>query len=122
MALLDVSKIINDPRFMDKLTVIRFKQTVNDKGRAENIEDPLHFTGVVTANDGYKLDRLPDGSMVTGAINVHTRYCLTAARTGRDADEICWRGKYYTVTTVNDYSHFGRGFVHAICTLKNRTS
>lgn len=120
MPLLDVSKVLGDPRFMDNsLLVYRMEQVVAANGRAENREHNLCFSGVVTANNGFSLQRNPDGSLVSGAINIYTRYRLTSGRFGRDADEICWRGKRYTVVSVDDNAHFGRGFIHAVCQLKS---
>lgn len=119
MATLDVSRVINDPRFFDRgLVCIRNTQTINEKGRAVNTPASTPFSAIVTANDGLKLDRMEDGSIVTGAINVVTRFRLTQGIRSRDADEIVWRGNTYTVLTVKDYRNFGRGFVKAICTLK----
>lgn len=120
MATLDVSRVINDPRFFDRgLVCNRNTQTINDKGRAVNTPASTPFSAIVTANDGLKLDRMPDGSIVSGAINVVTRFRLTQGIRASDADEITWRGNKYTVMTVKDYSHFGRGFVKAVCTLKS---
>lgn len=120
MPLLDVSKVLSDPRFMDSsLVVYRMEQAVGENGRAMNKEHTLGFSGVVTTNNGFTLQRNPDGSMVSGAINIYTRYRLTSGRYGRDADEICWRGKRYTVVSVDDNAHFGRGFIHAVCQLKS---
>ena len=121
MPLLDVSKVLSDSRFMDSLVVYRMEHSVGENGRAVNTEHPIDFSGVVTKNNGFMLERNTDGSMISGAINVYTSYRLTSGRYGRDADEICWRGKRYTVASVDDNSHFGRGFIHAVCKLKSLT-
>lgn len=119
MARLDVTSVLRDPRFMDRnIVCIRNVQEVNDKGRAENKQCPTRFSGVVTSNDGVNLDRRPDGSIVSGAINIVTRFGLVAGLDHRDSDEVCWRGKHYIVNSVEDYSHFGRGFIQAVCILK----
>lgn len=119
MARLDVSRVLSDPRFKEKnIICIRKVQEVNDKGRAENKECQTKFSGVVTSNDGLNIDRRPDGSLVSGVINVVTRFNLVAGKEHRDSDEICWRGKHYYVNSVEDYSHFGRGFIQAVCILK----
>ena len=33
------------------------------------------------------------------------------------ADVVTWQGRDYTVANVNDYSHFGSGFVAVSCDL-----
>lgn len=118
MAQLDVSDILTDSEFMDRFTVVRNLQTINDKGRAVNTEDQTPARGVITANNGMQLNRQPDGSLVNGAITIHTRYRLTSGVDGRDADEVIWQGVRYIVDNVADYSHYGHGFVAASCTIK----
>ena len=119
MALLDVTMALHDPLFMDNsLKVIRMEQTVGEDGRAVNKEILASFSGVVTSNSGFNLERRPDGSLVSGSITIHTQHRLTEGYAGRDADEIWWRNKRYTVVNTADYSHFGRGFICATCTLK----
>ncbi|MFV0410953.1 MAG: hypothetical protein ACK5LJ_15020 [Paracoccus sp. (in: a-proteobacteria)] len=119
MAKLDVSDVLNDPLFMNKnIVCIRNDQTINDKGRAVNTQNIIGFSGVVTSNNGMQLDRLPDGSIVSGAINIITKFHLSSGTDNRDADEILWKDKTYIVHSVDNYQHFGRGFVQAVCTLK----
>ena len=119
MARLDVTSVLRDPRFMDRNIVrIRNMQEVNDSGRAENKQCSTRFSGVVTSNDGVNLDRRPDGSIVSGAINIVTKFQLIAGLDHRDSDEICWKGKHYIVVKVDDYGHFGKGFTQAVCILK----
>lgn len=119
MALLDVTDVLLDPDFMDTgLVCNRMTQTVDDHGRATNAPAPVTFAAVVTSDKGDILHRNADGSRINGSITVHTPFRLSDGSTGQDADEIVWQGRTYTVVNVNDYSHFGRGFVCATCDLK----
>ncbi len=119
MAFLDVTDVLFDPDFMDTgLTVSRNAQTVDAKGRATNTATTLTFAGVVTSDKGDELHRNPDGSRISGSITIHTPFRLIDGSAGFDADEVTWQGCVYTVVNVNDYSHFGRGFVCATCDLK----
>lgn len=119
MALLDVSDILLDPDFMDRgLICNRMTQSVDDRGRAHNAVTGTPFAAVVTSNSGDVLARGADGSRITGSITLHTRFRLRDGGDGADADEVVWQGRTYTVSAVNDYSHFGRGFVAATCDLK----
>ncbi|MCY1459295.1 hypothetical protein D9M71_767610 [compost metagenome] len=96
----------------------RSTQTVGDNGRATNVVTSTPFVGVVTSDKGDILERLAGGERKTGSITIHTIFRLTAG-SGEDsiADIITWQGRDYTVANVNDYSHFGRGFVAASCDL-----
>nr|WP_254209785.1 hypothetical protein [Burkholderia multivorans] len=98
----------------------RMTQTVDDYGRAQNSVASTPFSAVVTSDKGDILHRNADGSRIIGSITLHTMFRLRdGGPDGRaDADEVVWDGATYTVVNVNDYSHFGRGFVCATCDLK----
>ena len=118
MALLDVSEILLDPDFMDiGLTCTRSVQTVGDNGRPSVTETVTPFAGVVTSDKGDILERLAGAERKKGSILIHTIFQLTAGSGDTAADIVTWRGKQYTVSNVNDYAHFGRGFVCATCDL-----
>lgn len=119
MAQLDASEILLDPDFMDTgLVCKRFLQVVNDHGRAQNTQTVTPFAAVVTSDKGDILERIAGGERKKGSITVHTMFRLSAGN-GEDsiADVVTWQGRDYTVANVNDYSHFGRGFVSASCDL-----
>ncbi|WLW59827.1 hypothetical protein RA224_21665 [Achromobacter aegrifaciens] len=119
MALLDVSDVLLDPDFMDTgLVCNRMAQTIDADGIATNTATAQPFAAVVTSDKGDVLHRNADGSRIVGSITVHTIFRLSDGSAGQDADEIVWQGRTYTVVNVNDYSHFGRGFVCATCDLK----
>ncbi|MDW3684902.1 hypothetical protein RA280_24740 [Cupriavidus sp. CV2] len=119
MALLDVTDVLLDPDFMDAgLLCNRMAQTMGDNGRAANAVTQTPFAAVVTSDKGDILHRNADGSRIIGSITLHTPFRLIDGADGQDADEIVWQGRAYTVVSVNDYSHFGRGFVCATCDLK----
>jgi hypothetical protein len=69
----------------------------------------------VTSADGDVLLRGAESARVTGSITIHTVFRLTAGDDDNDADVVIWRGARYVVTALNDYTHFGRGFVVATC-------
>lgn len=118
MAQLDVTDILADPDFMDTgLECERLTQTITGDGLAVNTPTILPFSAVVTSDKGDMLVRLATGERAEGSITVHTRFALSDGSTGQTADIVRWRGRRYTVTLVNDYSHFGRGFVAATCDL-----
>lgn len=118
MALLDVSDILTDPDFMNTgLICERNVQTVGSNGMATNSTTSTAFAGVVTSDNGDLLERNPDGERVKGNMTIHTRFPLDDGSAMNAADIVQWRGRRYTVTVVNDWSHFGRGFIVATCDL-----
>lgn len=119
MAFLDVTDVLLDPDFMDTgLVCNRMTQTVDTRGRGQNAPTATTFSAVVTSDKGDILHRNADGSRIIGSITLHTMFRLMDGSPGQDADEVIWSGRTYTVVNVNDYSHFGRGFVCATCDLK----
>ena len=116
---LDVSDVLLDPDFMSKGIVCKRTAVVmGDDGRPETTVTNHKFNGVVTSNDGFKLDRQPDGTIIKGAINIHTRFVLTEGDASHQADEITWQGRDYIVLQTKPNLQYGRGFTKAICTLK----
>lgn len=119
MPSLDVSDVLLDPDFMSKgIVCTRTAVIVGDNGRSQTTVTTHTFNGVVTSNDGFKLDRKPDGTVIKGAINIHTRFVLTEGDVGHQADEIKWQGRDYIVSQTLPNLQYGRGFIKAICTLK----
>jgi len=116
---LDVSDVLLDPDFMSKgIDCKRTAVVPGDNGRSQTTVTNSKFNGVVTSNDGFKLDRRPDGTVIKGAINIHTRFVLTEGDAGHQADEITWQGREYIVSQTLPNTQYGRGFIKAICILK----
>lgn len=118
MPSLDVSDAF-DPDFMERLVCVRQIQTVGSNGRATNQEQRVRFMGVVTNDSGDNLQRGSDSARVAGSINIVTPYTLRMDGADFDADVVAWDGRCYTVTSVKDYSTYGRGFTIASCSLMN---
>ena len=116
---LDVSDVLLDPDFMSKGVVCtRTAVIIGGNGRSQTTVTTHTFNAVVTSNDGFKLDRKPDGTVIKGAINIHTRFVLNEGDEGHQADEIKWQGRDYIVSQTLPNLQYGRGFIKAICTLK----
>ena len=120
MALLDVTDVLTDPDFMDTtLVCVRSTQSVGSNGLSVNNTTSTPFSGVVTSNSGDILERIATGERVKGSITIHTKFLLTdGGGEEQAADTVQWKGRDYTVSNVNDYAHFGQGFISAICDLK----
>ncbi len=117
MAFLDVTDVVLDPDFMDSIVYERNTVTVGSNGLATQTTATGTFLGVVTSNTGDILERLADSERIKGSITIHSMFTLNDGSTGTTADIVLWKGRRYTVSNVNDYSHFGRGFVAATCDL-----
>lgn len=116
MPLLDMTDVLLDPDFLDT-TLVYTRQTQVDIGHGRVRDDQVAapFAGVVSMDAGAILNRLPEGSYVSGSILIYTLTRLRMKGTGVDADLVDWHGARYRVTNMGDYSGYGAGFVWAIC-------
>lgn len=119
MAKLDVSDVLSDLDFVSRGIVCHRKRVVDgENGRPQTTATEHTFNGVVTTNSGDNMDRKADGTLIKGAINIHTRFALSEGDAEHQADEITWKGRRYIVVQVLGNLHYGRGFIKAICELK----
>ncbi len=116
--MLDVSKIVVDPRFAQTFTVSRKTGTWNADG--EFIETPNDITmiGTISIASAKQIEFIPEGDRVGGEIAIHTIDKLLASRNNDDgtsgtADEILWHDEYYKIYQVNEYSDYGYYFAIA---------
>ncbi len=115
MPTLDVSEAF-DPSFYDTFIVIRKSQGVSIKGRAEHTEKHLNAQGVVMAASPNDMLRVPESAYMNKGISIVTQTKLQGPSPGYAADELIWGGERFVVHIVNDYSHYGRGFIEVIAT------
>lgn len=117
MAFLDVSDILTDPDFVDKLQVERNAQSVSAAGLGSVTPAISPFYGVVTNASGEAMTRNAEGERVGGTIIIHTKFRLIAGDEVNVADVVQWQGRRYTVKAVDPYVNFGQGFSAATCDL-----
>lgn len=113
MPLLDVSDALDDEDFADTLALTVRAVTVGEDGRGVTTETTTNISGVVTSDKGRNRDLIAEGQRVVGSILVHTRVRLTSGGDGREADVVTWSGRDYTVSSVDDYTRYGSGFICA---------
>lgn len=116
---IDVTELLTDPTFAERFTVIRATKVVAFGRTKLGVERFPGITGVVQPAGGIDLQRLPEGSNLSGAIVIWTKYILTNGELSEDltADQIEWNGHLYTVMNVKDWSQYGAGFINAVCQL-----
>ncbi len=119
MATIDVSELMDDPDFVDGVTVFRRNTAIGSNGRQTITEIRTdNVNAIVQPASGDVVAKLPEGARIDGAMSVWTRYTLRAMATGVQPDEIEWRGRRYVVSTLNDFDNWGAGYTNAIMTLK----
>jgi len=114
---LDVTELLGDPDFCESVVVTRRAETVGANGRS-SVSSSTQTVQAVVAPGVSRTFRLPEGQGAEGTVTVHTTFRLTGPANGYQPDLVQWRGSQYTVMEVNDYSHFGAGFVEALCKMQ----
>lgn len=126
MPLIDVSELTSDPLFVEKFDVIRRREVINDKGRVEIVGSLIEgVLGSVqpkdTAIGGNIITQGEDASLRGANFNVYTAFRLrSVSKTAPDGtrylpDVVVWNGDHLLVALINDYSHYGAGYLHAEC-------
>lgn len=116
---LDFTDVLLSIEFLDDFGVTATTRSMNARGIEVDLVAPqVTAQGIVTPAKDSRLARLPDGSRLAATLDIYTQFPLTNGfksddTASRAADIVTWRGRTYTVMAVEDYSHFGQGFIHA---------
>lgn len=121
MPLLDVSEILLDPDFYSVFKVIRRLEVVSSAGRAQFTPYSWQAIGNVQTVGDNSLVREEAYSMQQKTIKVYTKFRLRGVSVQINGktwqpDLVFWRGEYFLVKTVEDFSEYGAGFVESECT------
>jgi|GEM_PF-1270746 hypothetical protein len=115
--------LFSSPELMSWFVITRAQQTVDNNGRAQaGTTITKKVFGSVQPASGRTLHMMPDLVNVSGVIDIYTKFRLEGPSDTTTADNITWQGRDYTVATVQSYTNWGAGWVHAICTLKQLTA
>jgi hypothetical protein len=110
-----------DFTFYDQITVLRRAVAVDQYGRGQVTQTSLAAQAVVVASPPDDLKRLPESETQEKTISLTTPFRLQGASTDSlgnvtHPDQIIWHGDTFIVRLLDDYSGYGRGFVHAVAT------
>jgi len=115
MAQVDVSELMHDPDFVDKMIVIERKTTVNSKGENVLEECLIPSVGSVQPASGKTLFRLPEEFRVANVSSFWFQGSIIASAPGKYSSIIVFRGQRFQVQTVFDWTNFGAGWVEGTC-------
>lgn len=124
MAAIDVSDLLEDPDFASALAILRRSELVGDNGRTVITETAILPApmGVVMPKDsvigGNAIERAPDMQYRGAALLCYTKFRLRGPSLDANGQEwqpdvVVWNGNRYVVTLINDYAHFGQGYIQA---------
>ena len=123
MANLDITELLSDPDLCDRFQYVRQTEQVDANGYAQRNAITRRAYGSVQPASGQTLKLFPNLTNVTGAIEIWTKAPLQIATATLQSDLVLWKNATYIVAErLDDWTHFGVGFVHAVCTLQSLES
>lgn len=115
MAQIDVSELLHDPDFVDKMTVISRTTTTNSKGENNLAECPVTSVGSVQPASGKTLFKLPEEMRVANVMSFWYQGQIVATAPGKYSSIIVFKGVRFQVQTVFDWTNFGAGWCEGTC-------
>lgn len=120
--MIDVSRVINNPRLQTAFTVQRTPYSFANEGEwTAGAPTILALAGVITpAKTDDQIKYLPEGQRQANAITIYcTQPLLMANGNGQESDVVIWNGSYYRLQFSKPWQQNGyyfaiaTGFVHA---------
>jgi len=115
MSSIDVSEILNDPDFVQELTLIRRSSCVDGYGQNRIAETPICTIGCVQPISGRTLQRLPDAMRNANVQSFWIKQKLVNDSRSAYPDVIVKQGKRFIVQVVFDWSDWGEGYTEGTC-------
>lgn len=115
MAQIDVSELMSDPDFCDKMIHVGRQTRVNSRGENILTEYGTETVGSVQPASGRVIARLPEALRVANLTSFWLKGKIVASMPGKYPDILVFRGQRYQVQTVFDWSNFGEGYCEGTC-------
>lgn len=120
MGQIDVSDLLGDPDFIEKLVLIRRTATTLTTGQNSVTENPISTWGSVQPVDGKTLNRLPEAMRVESLKSFWIKATIVSDGTASDGtsrypDVITHKGIRYQVRKVFDWTNWGSGWSEGVC-------
>lgn len=115
MAEIDVSELLSDPDFVDKMTVVTRKPFVNSKGENVLTDFPDESVGSVQPASGRVIQKLPEEFRVANVSSFWFRGRIIATEPGKYSSIIVFKGLRYQVQAVFDWTNWGAGWCEGTC-------
>jgi hypothetical protein len=121
MAEIDVDDVLIDPDIAgDSFVVIRRQEVVDNFGISSTMANQVTAYGAVQPTGDNSVIRSEDYDAQGRGLKIITAFRLRGVVAGPGAatwkpDQILWKGSYYEVRSLEDFTQFGGGFVEAEC-------
>src|ERR1700732_4776245 len=120
--MVDVSVCLTNPYLLDEFDVFRTREIVNGYGESKTETTEYEdIQGIVYPEGSNDLARRPEAQLNTKTIVIITAFALRGESNSSDdnnsyqPDRIRWRGNFFLVVRVEDYSNYASGFSKCTC-------
>jgi hypothetical protein len=115
MSRIDVSDLLSDPDFVDKMVQIKRSPSVDNRGRNVLAEKEISTVGCVQPASGRTIFRMPEEFRVANVSEFFMKGTITATAPGKYSDVLVFKGQRYNVQLVFDWSNWGLGYCEGTC-------
>lgn len=115
MAQIDITELLTDPDFVDFISLITRKPTVNTLGENTVQEVELKSVGSVQPADYKTLKRLPEALQNENVSSFWFKGEIIATADCRYPSILVFKGKRYLVRQVADWTNWGAGWCEGVC-------
>lgn len=115
MAQIDVSELMSDADFVDKIQVITRTPWVDNFGVNHMGEIAIDSVGSVQPANFKTVQKLPEAMRVANVSSFWFKGKIVASAPGLYSSILVFNGQRYQVQTVADWSNFGEGYTEGTC-------
>ena len=118
MARIDVSELLNDPDFVEQITLIKRTVSINEHGENPLTETASIIYACIQGMAGSELERQPQSARLHDTITIYTKSILQSEKESGYADVVVWQGNRYQVKSVVNFKNYGVGYTQGTCVLE----
>ena len=118
MPKIDVSILLSDPDFVEKVELITRLASFDEHGVVHFTETPKEIIACVQGENGSMLEKQPQSALLHDNINIWSKEVFEAETPDGYSNIIVWNGLRYQVKEVMYYKNYGRGYTKASCELE----
>lgn len=115
MAQINVTEMLTDPDFVDKIQLVTRVPSVNSYGESKLVSTTVDTIGSVQPASGRTLARLPESLRLANVSSFWFKGTIVASAPGKYPSVLVFKGQRYQVQTVMDWTNWGEGWCEGTC-------
>lgn len=115
MAQINVTELLSDPDFIDKIALVERVPAVNSRGENTISEVSIPSFGVVQPASGKAIQRLPEALRVADMSSFWFKGEIIASEPGKYTSILVFKCRRYQVVNVFDWTNWGEGWTEGLC-------